>query len=178
MRQLHAGEVWPLPALRAVGRGAVAVPGAAAWTHVQFRRFAGCPICSLHLRRFVRRDEELRGRGISEVIVFASSEQVLGEYAPGFPFPLVADPGREHYRRLGIERSARALLHPAAWLAGVRGVGTSGARLPERVSNTHGLPADFLVDAQGRVRACKYGRHADDQWSVDELLRLVEQGPV
>lgn len=36
-----------------------------------------------------------------------------------------------------------------------------------------GLPADFLFDAQARVVACKYGVHADDQWSVDELLALA-----
>jgi hypothetical protein len=36
-----------------------------------------------------------------------------------------------------------------------------------------GLPADFLIDCDGRLLATKYGRHADDQWSVDELLDLV-----
>jgi hypothetical protein len=36
-----------------------------------------------------------------------------------------------------------------------------------------GLPADFLVDGEGIVRASKYGAHADDQWDVDELLSLV-----
>jgi hypothetical protein len=35
------------------------------------------------------------------------------------------------------------------------------------------LPADFLVDAQGRVVAAHYGRHADDHWEVDEVLRLA-----
>lgn len=44
------------------------------------------------------------------------------------------------------------------------------------VANLHptgghlGLPADFLIGSDGRVIACKYGMHADDQWSVDELL--------
>jgi hypothetical protein len=33
-----------------------------------------------------------------------------------------------------------------------------------------GKPADFLVGADGTVRARKYGAHADDQWSVDEIL--------
>jgi hypothetical protein len=33
-----------------------------------------------------------------------------------------------------------------------------------------GLPADFLVEPGGRVLAAKYGEHAYDQWSVDELL--------
>jgi hypothetical protein len=36
-----------------------------------------------------------------------------------------------------------------------------------------GLPADILLDPVGAVLACKYGTHADDQWSVDELLDLA-----
>jgi hypothetical protein len=36
-----------------------------------------------------------------------------------------------------------------------------------------GLPADFLVGPDGRVKACKYGVTADDQWSFDELMALV-----
>lgn len=40
-------------------------------------------------------------------------------------------------------------------------------------STTHlGLPADFLIDADGMVVALRYGWHADDQWSVDELLDI------
>lgn len=33
-------------------------------------------------------------------------------------------------------------------------------------------PADFLIAPDGRVVAGKYGEHADDQWSVDELTDL------
>jgi hypothetical protein len=33
-----------------------------------------------------------------------------------------------------------------------------------------GLPADLLITGDGRVAAVKYGVHAYDQWSVDELL--------
>lgn len=36
-----------------------------------------------------------------------------------------------------------------------------------------GLPADFLIDCDGKVLAAKYGKHAYDQWSVDELLLLA-----
>ena len=33
-----------------------------------------------------------------------------------------------------------------------------------------GLPADFLIAPDGRIAALKYGQHAYDQWTVDELL--------
>jgi hypothetical protein len=40
------------------------------------------------------------------------------------------------------------------------------------------LPFDvvaFLIEPGGRVIAAKYGRHAGDQWSVDEVLALAER---
>lgn len=37
-----------------------------------------------------------------------------------------------------------------------------------------GLPADFLIGADGRVIAVKYGNRIDDHWSVDELLGLAK----
>ena len=36
-----------------------------------------------------------------------------------------------------------------------------------------GLPAEMLIEPFGRVKAVKYGSHAYDQWSVDELLSLA-----
>ncbi|WP_030429602.1 hypothetical protein [Allokutzneria albata] len=38
-----------------------------------------------------------------------------------------------------------------------------------------GLPADFLIDRDGRVLAEKHGEHAYDQWSADELPALVSR---
>jgi hypothetical protein len=36
-----------------------------------------------------------------------------------------------------------------------------------------GLPADFFVTANGTIKAVHYGKHADDQWSVDDVLALA-----
>jgi hypothetical protein len=74
-----------------------------------------------------------------------------------------------------VESGRRALLDPRAWPAIVRGV-TATALGRQRPPAAHqpggrlGLPADLLVDPAARVLAAKYGAHADDQWSVDELL--------
>jgi hypothetical protein len=38
-----------------------------------------------------------------------------------------------------------------------------------------GLPAEFLIAADGLIKAVKYGRHAYDQWSVEEMLELAKQ---
>lgn len=72
------------------------------------------------------------------------------------------------------------MLDPRAWrtvVAGIAATITGCFRLP--AINPHGgrlrLPADFLIDTDGTVLAAKYGEHANDQWSVDELLGYAPQ---
>lgn len=149
--------------------------------HLQFRRFAGCPVCNLHLRSIVNRRADIEAAGIHEVVVFHSSADALRTYTADLPLDVVADPGRVLYREFGVESGPRALLDPRAWPAIVRAVAQElrAVRRGRPAPPTHpeggrlGLPADFLIASDGRVLASKYGTHADDQWSVDELLALV-----
>ncbi|MES9806713.1 AhpC/TSA family protein [Streptomyces cinereoruber] len=154
--------------------------------HVQFRRFAGCPVCNLHLRSVVRRHEEIERAGIREVVLFHSPAEELREHVAHLPFAVVADPGKLLYAEFGVEAHRRALLDPRGWPAIVRAV-LSGAvelvrgrgRLPAAAQpgGRTGLPADFLVTPGGRITAVKYGEHVYDQWSVDELLRHAAELP-
>ncbi|MGW2018895.1 peroxiredoxin-like family protein [Streptomyces sp. NPDC001927] len=150
--------------------------------HLQFRRFAGCPICHLHLRSFVRRYEEIEAAGIREVVVFHSPPEELHPHLDGLPFPVVADPGKRLYEAFGVEFSPRSLFSPRALAPVARAIalGTGdilrGRQRPPRLrprGGRFGLPADFLIDADGRVAAVNYGVHADDQWPLDELLTLA-----
>lgn len=152
----------------------VPVPDRSRLVHLQFRRFAGCPICSLHLRSIVKRHSELVAAGILEIAVFHSSVEAMRRYET-LPFALVADPEKKLYAAFGVEESPRAILNPRAWGAALRGVAAFGAGAPSPGESALGLPAEFLIAPDGRILACKYGEHADDHWSVDELLQ-VQQG--
>lgn len=140
--------------------------------HLQFRRFAGCPVCSLHLRSVARRHAEIVAAGIAEVVVFASRTEELAPHA-ALPFPLIADPDRRLYRDFGVEPSPWALTHPRAWWAALRGLRSIRPPRVRPGARMLGLPGDFLIAPDGTVMAVHYGRHADDQWSVDELLALA-----
>jgi peroxiredoxin len=180
---LTPGDVLPARELTAVSGERVCIPDRDGVVHLQLRRFAGCPICHLHLRSFVQRHAELAAAGVREVVVFHSPAGELAPHASGLPFPLIPDPDKRLYTELGVESSPRALLDPRAFLPIARAVvlGTfamlnQGRRRPParcRTAEALGLPGDFLIAPDGRVLACKYGEHADDQWSVDELLGLA-----
>lgn len=180
MTRLAAGAGIEPIELVALDGARVPVPGPRR-VHLQFRRFAGCPICSLHLHGFAERHAEIADAGITEVVFFHSAAEHLQGYQTQLPFAVVADPDRAYYRRFGVEAGVRSVLDPRAWPAAVRG-GTEWlahhsdpdwAGVGENDGTTHlGLPADFLIDPDGTLVGVHYGRHADDQWSVDELLEL------
>ncbi|MBL0888830.1 peroxiredoxin-like family protein [Myceligenerans indicum] len=165
----------------------VRVPDPESFVHLQFRRFAGCPVCHLHLRTFVARHAEISAAGVREVVVFHSPADVLREQAGDLPFAVIPDPEKLLYREFGVESARRALLDPRAWSAIVRGILAAlpsvlrGQRpAPRATGGSLGLPGDFLISPDGRILAAKRGRHADDQWSVDEMLSSlpVRQDPL
>ena len=90
--------------------------------HLQFRRFAGCPVCDLHLHSIVGRRQEISMAGIREVVVFHSSVADVVPYAADLPFAVIADPARRLYSAFGVERGPRALLDQGAWLPVIKGV--------------------------------------------------------
>jgi peroxiredoxin len=181
--RLSVGDRFPHLELTGILDEPIAIPDpAGALTHLQFRRFAGCPICNLHLRSITARLDEITAAGIREVVVFHSTAAELRKYEKDLPFPVIGDPGRKLYRRFGVEASAMAILNPGAWRALPRGwwhalrTAISGGRAPMPANPTNGnlgLPADVLIDADGRVVSVKYGKHAYDQWSVDDLLAMA-----
>jgi hypothetical protein len=179
-RRLGVGAIISPQSLTAVSGETIAIPDPERTTHLQLRRFVGCPICNLHLRSVVERHAEITAAGLREVVAFHSSAAELHRYAPKVPFALVGDPQRRLYRDFGVDASLLSLLHPRAWGAVVRGplhaVRDGRGALPLRPTGGRlGLPADFLIGSDGRLLAVKYGAHAYDQWSIDELLAHVRR---
>jgi len=180
MTHIPAGAVVNRRELLTVHSERILVPDPERTVHLQFRRFAGCPVCNLHLHSIVQRHGEIQRAAIREVVVFHTNTEELLQHAGDFPFAVIADPEKRLYADFGVESGPRALLNPRTWSPILRGVIRSiGAVLrgrPMPSTNPHGgrlgLPADFLIAPDGLVLACKYGSHAYDQWSVDEILAL------
>ena len=171
---IEVGQVLAERELPTVAGDRIRIPDPERPVHLQFRRFAGCPICNLHLRSVVARHDDILAAGVREVAVFHSSTAELAVHHQAVPFALVADPDKRLYREFGVESSATALLDPRTWLPAIHGIVRK--RRPWRLDlhgGPLGLPADFLIAPDGRVLARKYGTHAYDQWTVDELLALA-----
>lgn len=176
--QVKPGDTVAIDELHAIKGATVVLPDPEKLVHLQFRRFAGCPICNVHLQAVIKRHDEIVAAGIREVVMFHSTPEELAAYVDDMPFDVIADPDRVLYRRFGVETSMRSVADPRSMAPVLRGMmdrSLAGKRRlsagMHRANGGHlGLPADILIDASGIVVDAKYGKHAGDQWSVDELL--------
>ena len=182
--RIAPGDIITARELTTIQSERILLPAPGILTHLQFRRYAGCPICNLHLHSMARRHDEIAAAGIQEIVVFHSAAEDMLPYQGQLPFAAVADPGRKLYDEFGVTASPRAVLHPKAWTAPLnprvypiilRGIRAGGSPAPRHGDTALGLPADFLIEPDGRLRAAKYGRHASDHWPVDELLELARR---
>ena len=176
MKKIDIGNVISQRTLVTIDSKPVQVPDPKNLIHLQFRRFAGCPFCSVHLRSFAKHHDKIAEAGIREVVVFRSTAAALRRHHADTPFAVIPDPGDKLNAEFGVGSGLHALLHPRAMLMALPNVIRMLPRLPGIPpwgKGALGLPADFLIATDGRVLARKYATHADDQWSVDELLALA-----
>lgn len=144
---------------------------------LNFYRYAACPVCAATLAPYLVRHWELKQRGVRLLAFFHSPAQRMRTYfeADKTPFDLVVDPTREIYEAFGVTPSVLGMLHPG----GLKAVPSMFKHI--RTHNPLGrdgtlaiMPADFLVNAQGRLVDLEYGRHLASGWSIDEALQRIE----
>lgn len=168
------GAVAPSISVESIHGKPVRIPDSSVrYVHLQFRRFAGCPVCNFHLHSLSKQLAGLQAAGIREVAVFHSSREEMLNYQAELPFDCIADPSKALYRQFGVEASVFALLHPAVLWAGFRGIVTTGRFYKKAENGIFGLPADFLIAPSGEVLATHYGTHAYDNWDAETLLSLA-----
>jgi peroxiredoxin len=181
MTEVKVGDVLNRCELVTIYGKPVQLPEPQRLMHLQFRRYAGCPVCNLHLRSITRRHDAILAAGIREVVVFHSSAETMLEFQGELPFAAIADPEKKLYSEFGVVRMSPIValttaLSPRSWLAAGRALRLAPSlRGAAGKGEEHlGLPADFLIGPGGRVLAAKYGKYVDDHWSVDELLDLAK----
>jgi peroxiredoxin len=111
--------------------------------------------------------------GVREVILFHSEAKYIKDYHQQLPFDVIADPRRQFYKQYKVERSPMAILSPMALPNLIRGYRFKPAGKQD--STPFGLPAEFLIDAEGCIVASHYSEHSSDQWTVDDVLRILEE---
>lgn len=140
---------------------------------LKFYRFATCPICNLHMHQFIQGHRMLSDAGLTTVVLYHSPADKLAEaqdYAT--PFDLVPDAEKKIFRAYGVERGLRGFVTPTVvreYLRALRAGYSPGLLTSD--GGVTGNPADFLIDASGRVVFAHYGKHYADSLEACDVVK-------
>ncbi|HJP97791.1 MAG TPA: peroxiredoxin-like family protein [Rhodanobacteraceae bacterium] len=176
--RLKPSAVAPLLALKDVHGKPVAIGGARGRrTLLCFFRDAACPFCNFRIYELTRHHQSLAALGLEVIAVFASTpEEVLRFVArKPRPFVVIADPSSSAHEAYGIERSFWRKWKGVATriptlLKGLRIVGLAG------LNTTNLMPADFLIDEDGRIAEAYYGSDAGDRIPFERVELFLARG--
>lgn len=137
---------------------------------IAFFRYAGCPLCNLRVHQMIQRYDAWQAQGLQIVAVFqAPVDEVEANVGKqNAPFPIVCDPDEKLYALYGLEASLAGFLSP-------KNIPLAAEALKEGFlpGTTHGtktrLPADFLLDENGKVIETFYAGHIGDHIPLDRI---------
>lgn len=140
-------------------------------------REATCPFCNFRVYELTHNYRAFSSLGLDIVAVFHSSrEDVLKFIArQPRPFRMVADPEARAHEAFGIQKSfwgkLRAMmLRMPAMLRGLRLTRMQGMRTGNL------MPADFLIDENGKVVETYYGKDAGDHIPIERVELFTARG--
>ena len=183
MARLKAPTEAPLVQLKDVNGSPIEF-GKGQRTLLTFYRDPACPFCNFHLYLLTSKYKELQPLGLNIVAVFSAEPREVKRFilARPRPFPVAAEPSYSAYNIYGIERSfSRKLLavlrHPLMWLRGMAKVGFLRSLVASGGINTsNNLPADFLIDEDGKIIEAYYGRDAGDHIPFERVEYFASKG--
>lgn len=142
---------------------------------VAFFRYAGCPVCNFRLNDLIENYESIQSKGYSIIAVYESDNIVLKEYlsVTAVPFPVIGDPQLALYQKYGLEKSLwkvfLSVFRKQTKEAKKKGNALFRSKIKRDGYFTR-LPADFIIDAHGRITAVHYGLTIGDHLPLQEIL--------
>lgn len=141
---------------------------------LKFYRFATCPVCNLHMHRFIKEYGALERLGLTTVVLYHSpAEKLHSAQRSVAPFDLVADPEKRIFRSYGVETGWAGMFSPAVMRDYAQALMTGFP--PGLLTSDGGItgnPADFIVDADGRLAFAHYGKHYADSLDVENIADI------
>lgn len=142
-----------------------------------FFRDASCPFCNFRIYELTQRHKKFSSLGLDIVAVFAATPESVRRFVAQRPrpFPVVVDSDSISYGVYGIERSflrkyKGIVTRIPTLIKGLRIVGLAG------LNTTNLMPADFLIDEEGRIVEAWYGGDAGDRIPLGRVELFVANG--
>lgn len=141
---------------------------------LKFYRFATCPVCNLHMHRFIKEYDKVQALGITVVVLYHSpAEKLQAANIDLPPFPLVPDPEKRIFKTYGVERGWAGMFSFAVMRDYMRALRAGFP--PGMLTSDGGItgnPADFLINRDGRIVYAHYGRHYADSLDASQIAEI------
>ena len=144
-------------------------------TLVSFFRDVNCPFCNLRIFELTQQHKELQALGLDIIAIFSATTFEVKEFISKRerPFPVVADEHSKAHDSFGLERSKVAkytsmMMHMWRFLKGLKLIGLRAFK-----SDSVILPADFIIDKNGLIIDCYYGKTYADRMSIEHIKKLL-----
>lgn len=131
---------------------------------LSFYRYASCPLCNIRVNTLISKHEALKASGLDMIGVFQSPAEEIRRYVgrQDSPFPIIPDPEMKLYRLYGVETGWAGLVGGGLRVAALVSAFRQGFLLGQVDGPINRLPADFLIDENGLLFDCYYGRDIGD----------------
>ncbi|WP_407539164.1 redoxin domain-containing protein [Deinococcus radiomollis] len=137
-----------------------------------FNRQATCMMCNPHNAAIIALHDQVRAAGIQVVTVWGSElkdlHEGIGQLRP--PYPLLSDPQDVVYDGYGLQRSLLGALDSRNMPTIRQGLAMVGLRGLKADGEFTRMPAEFLIDEQGRVAHAHYNAYGTDWMPMEKVL--------
>lgn len=143
--------------------------------YLAFERNAGCPVCNLRTQELLKQADFFRAHDITVLMIYESTQEKMLSYlgTNSYPFQFIADPENKLYNLYGVERSMLKILK--GLLHGLLDKVSKGNKLFTQPMKQDGhldrIPAEFIIDQQGKIGVSHYGQFIGDHIPVEKLIK-------
>lgn len=142
---------------------------------IAFFRYAGCLVCNFRVHELIENYDKISSKGYKIIAIYESGNAVLKEYLTetSVPFQVSGDPKLKLYNEYRVEKSFWKMLG-SVFKKQPKEAMKKGNKLfskkYKRDGNLTRLPADFVVDENGILKAVHYGTNIGDHLPITEIL--------
>lgn len=143
---------------------------------LSFFRNAACPFCNFRVYELTHQYKAWRAKGLEVVAVFSSPADEVRHWVARHPRPfhVLSDPGLKLYNLYGIEHSGSALLKALLFnFPRVARGFALGPGKPRKNPHPTIVPADFLMQEDGRIVETWYARNTSDHIPLKRVERFI-----
>ncbi len=142
-----------------------------------FFRFSSCPFCNFRIDRLMKRWNEFPEDTVMVGVFDAQIDELSRRMRKrNIPFTIVADETYQNFRENGIEKSFPSFMWGAIRSPITMILATLKGYIPMTlsISKMSTLPADILIDEEGKVVEAHYCKDTADHLPIDRMITFAK----